>query len=160
MPKDSDILNALEQKLIDAGRLRAPWFQYAEKKGLGVESLQGNRFHAQDAGDHRGNFGEVPESQPQRDGEVPEGLCKRAQILRRLQKGQHIDEFKTFVKKYTDVPPDIAADLIQSRKWTDEIAVDDLIYTQKHFVLIGTQMQFIPLEKVLDLSYLKKAKMR
>ncbi|MEW6377465.1 MAG: ABC transporter substrate-binding protein, partial [Thermodesulfobacteriota bacterium] len=158
LPKDIDIMNALEQKLVDAGRLRAPWYHYAIKKGIGVELFKETDFMPKMQVTTIVTTEKFLKSNSEVMVKFLKAYVKGLSYCEEVQKGKNVEEFKEFIKKYTDVPPNIAVDLIQARKWTDEIAVDDLIYTQKHFVSVGTQKKFIPLEKVVDLTYLKKAK--
>lgn len=160
LPKDSDIMNALEQKLVDAGRLRAPWFQYAVKKGIGEELFKETDFMPKMQVTTIVTTERFLKVNPEVMFKFLKAYLKGLKYCEEVQKGKNIEEFKEFIKKYTDVPSNIAVDLIQARKWTDEIAVDDLTYTQEHFVAVGTQKKFIPLEKVLDLIYLKKAKIQ
>lgn len=158
LPKDIDIMNALEQKLVDAGRLRAPWFHYAVKKGIGVELFKETDFMPKMQVTTIVTTEKFLKANPEVMVKFLKPYLKGLRYCEGVQKGKNIEEFKEFIKKYTDVPLNIAVDLIQARKWTDEIAGDDLIFTQNHFVMVGTQKKFIPLEKVVDLSYLKKAK--
>jgi len=158
LPKDIDIMNALEQKLVDAGRLRAPWFQYAVKKGTGVELFKETDFMPKMQVTTIVTTEKFLKANPEVMVRFLKAYLKGLKYCEDVQKGRNIEEFKEFVKRYTDIPPNIAVDLIQARKWIDEIAADDLIYTQNHFVTVGTQKKFIPLEKVIDLTYLKKAK--
>lgn len=80
------------------------------------------------------------------------------QYAREVQRGAHTDEYLAFVRKLSDIPPEIALELIQETALTDELAVDDLMDTQRHFVMMKSQQRVIPQESVVDTTYLAEAK--
>lgn len=155
---EADILTALEQKGIDGARMRTRWVKLAAKKGLAVElvketdyvpKIQVRALAARGAWlrDHRDTavrFLRV--------------YLRGQQYAREVQRGRHPDEYLGFVRKFSDIPPDLALELMQENAITDELAVDDLMDTQRHFVMVKSQQRVIPLESILDLSHLGEAR--
>ncbi|MBI2528089.1 MAG: ABC transporter substrate-binding protein [Candidatus Rokubacteria bacterium] len=155
---EADILRALEQKDVDGARMRTRWVKLAVKKGLAVELVKETDF--------------VPEIQvralagPQaflaanREAVVRflRVYLRAQQYAREVQQGKHTEEYLSFVKKFSDVPSDLALELLQEVEITDRLALDDLLDTQKHFVMVRSQKQVIPLESIVDMSYLNAAK--
>lgn len=158
LANESDILTALETKDVDGARMRARWVKLAVRKGLAVELVKETDY--------------VPKIQVRalaarqaflrdnRDAVVRflRVYLRAQQYAREVQRGAHTDEYLAFVKKLSDIPPEIALELIQETALTDELAVDDLMDTQRHFVMMKSQQRVIPLESVVDTTYLAEAK--
>lgn len=155
---EDDILKALERKDIDGARMRTRWVKLAVKRGIAVELVKETDY--------------VPKIQvlalvtrqsflkDQRDTAVRfvRVFLRMQQYARAVQRGQHTEEYLGFVKKFSDIPPDLASDLIQEVAFTDELAVDDLMDTQRHFVMVKSQQRIVPLESVVDPGILAEAK--
>lgn len=155
---EADILNALASKTIDGARMRSRWVRLAVDKGLAVELIKETDF--------------VPRIQVR-------ALVGRDEFLRKnkdavtaflkvylraqkyaeeVQAGQHKDDYLAAVKANSDIPVEAALDLIQESEITTDLATDDLKASQDHFVMVGAQRAVVPLEKVIDASYLNAAK--
>lgn len=155
---EADILNALASKTIDGARMRSRWVKLAVDKGLAVELVKETDY--------------VPRIQVRalvgRDEFLKKnkaaviGFLKvylRAQkYAEEVQAGQHKDEYLAAVKANSDIPVETALDLIQESEITTDLATDDLKASQDHFVMVGAQRAVVPLEKVIDSSYLNAAK--
>ncbi len=155
---ESDILNALAAKTIDGGRMRARWVRLAVQKGLAVELVKETDYvpviqvRALVA---RGDF-----LKAHKDAVVAFlKVYLRAQAFAtEVQAGMHQDEYLAAVKTYSDLPPEYAIDLLQESELTSELALDDLKATQEHFVMVGAQKAVVPLDRVVDLTYLEAAR--
>jgi ABC-type nitrate/sulfonate/bicarbonate transport system substrate-binding protein len=81
------------------------------------------------------------------------------EFAREAQKGGiYLEEYKAINKQLKYVPEDVVFDLLQAYKQTDDIDINDLTIMQNHFVMTGSQKKFVPLDQVIDLSYLKEVK--
>jgi ABC-type nitrate/sulfonate/bicarbonate transport system substrate-binding protein len=155
---EADILSALSAKMIDGARMRSRWVKLAVQKGLAVEIAKETDYvpliqvRALVA---RNDFLKA-------HSDAVETFLKvylRAQAYAtEVQSGQHKDEYLAAVKAHSDIPPEDALDLIQESEITSELARDDLKTTQEHFVMVGAQKAVVPLDKVIDLSYLDAAR--
>lgn len=155
---ESDIMTALASKTIDGARMRSRWVKIAIEKGLAVELVRETDY--------------VPQIQVRalvgRDEflrQNKEAVVKFLKVYLRaldyateVQAGKHKQEYLTAVKAHSDIPQDVALDLIQETEFTSELAMADLQTTQEHFVMVGAQKAVVPLNKVIDLSYLNAAK--
>lgn len=155
---EADILNALASKTIDGARMRSRWVKLAVDKGLAVELVKETDY--------------VPRIQVRALVGRDEFLKKnkdavtaflkvylRAQkYAEEVQAGKHKDDYLAAVKENSDIPVDAALDLIQESEITTDLATDDLKASQDHFVMVGAQRAVVPLEKVIDPSYLNAAK--
>lgn len=155
---ESDALNALASKTIDGARLRTQWVKLAVKNGLGVELAKETDYvpliqvRALVA---RNDF-----LKAHKDTVIAFlKVYLRAQAFAaEVQAGKHRDEYLAAVKAHSDIPPDIALDLIQDTELSSELAIDDLNATQQHFVMVGAQKAVVPLSRVIDSSYLDAAR--
>lgn len=155
---ESDALNALASKTIDGARLRTRWVKLAVQKGLGVELAKETDYvpliqvRAIVA---RNDFLNAHK-------EAIASFLKvylRAQAYAtEVQDGKHRDEYLAAVKAHSDIPPDTALDLIQESEFSLDLAIDDLKATQDHFVMVGAQKAIVPLNRVIDSSYLDAAR--
>jgi NitT/TauT family transport system substrate-binding protein len=155
---ESDALNALASKTIDGARLRTRWVKLAVQKGLGVELAKETDYvpliqvRAIVA---RNDFLNAHK-------EAIASFLKvylRAQAYAtEVQDGKHQDEYLAAVKAHSDIPPDTALDLIQESEFSLDLAIDDLKATQDHFVMVGAQKAIVPLNRVIDSSYLDAAR--
>src|SRR5690606_36615774 len=143
---------------IDGARMTSRWAKIAISKGFAVEVAKETDF--------------VPLAQVRvvvtRDDFAKangESLAKCTAVRMRAQKyaaevqrGMHQPEYRAIAARHPKIPPDVALELIQELKSTEELAITDLMETQAHFVKAGMQQQVIPLEQVYDPSFLAKAK--
>lgn len=155
---ESEILKALDRKDIEAARMRTRWVKLAVKQGLAVELARETDY--------------VPKIQVRalaareaflkanREAVVKflRVFLRAQQYAREVQKGQHTDEYLGYVRKLSDIPPELALELIQEMAFTEELATEDLTDTQNHFVMVKSQQRVIPLPGILDTSYLAEAK--
>lgn len=154
---EADILNALDAKTIDGARMRSRWVKMAVDKGLAVEiaketdyvsPIQVRALVARD------------EFLKKNSAAVTAFLkvYLRAQAFARdVQAGQHKDEYLAAVKANSDIPVEAALDLIQESEITPDLSLEDLKASQDHFVMVGAQKAVVPLDKVIDLTYLRAA---
>lgn len=155
---ESDALNALAAKTVDGARMRTRWVKLAVQKGLGVELAKETDY--------------VPLIQVRaivaRNDFLnahKEAIISFLKVYLRaqayateVQGGKHRDEYLAAVKAHSDIPPDTALDLIQESEFSPELAIDDLKATQDHFVMVGAQKAVVPLNRVIDSSYLDAAR--
>lgn len=160
VPNESDMMIALERKDLDGARMRTRFARIAINKGLAVEIVKETDI--------------VPRIQVRAVVAREEFAKQNADLLvrflrvylrgqeyaREVQKGAHGDEYRQAMKEHGSIPPEIALELVQEQEFTDELAMDDLLDTQKHFVMVGAQSKVVPLEQVIDRQYLQKAKAR
>jgi NitT/TauT family transport system substrate-binding protein len=158
IPNESNILAALETGEIAGARMTTRWGKIAVARGLAVEVAKETDY--------------VPLAQVRvvvaREDfarENPDVLARfmrvrlRAQrYLAEVQKGKHDDEYKAMAAKHSRFPPDIALQLAQELKFTEELAEKDMMEQQQHFVSQGIQKRVVPLAEVVDRRYLKTAK--
>jgi len=158
VPNETDMMSAFDKKDIAGARMRMRFAKIAVAKGLAVELVKETDY--------------VPRIQVRalvaredflkQNGDLMVRFLKvylRAQAYaREVQQGKHADEYVKAVKEHGSIPPEIALEVIQEQAFTEELAMDDLADTQKHFVMVGAQSKAVPLEQVIDLQYLKKAK--
>ena len=155
---EADILNALAAKTVDGGRMRSRWVRLAVQKGLAVEIAKETDYvpliqvRALVA---RNDF-----LKANRDTMVAFlKVYLRAQAyVTEVQAGKHQDEYVAAVKEHSDIPPEHAIEILQESEITSELAVDDLKTTQEHFVMVGAQKAVVPLDRVIDLTYLEAAR--
>ena len=160
IPNEADILTALKEGLVDAAYMRAPWFNYAVKRGIAVELFKETDNLKKMQSDLVWTTEKFLKRNPEAVVGFLRAYLKALQYVREVQKGQHLEEYKALVAKYTDHPVDIALEMVQSGKYTDEIALEDTVATQQYYVKRGIQKRFIPLEQVINLTFLEKAKGR
>lgn len=155
---ESDAVNALASKTIDGARMRTRWAKLAVQKGLAKELYEETDY--------------VPLSQVRaliarndflkahRDAVVAflKVFLRAQAFAAEVQAGKHQDEYIAAIKSHSDIPPDLALDLIQETEFSSELAMDDLKATQEHFVMVGAQKAVVPLDRVIDLSYLDAAR--
>lgn len=155
---ETDIMSALSQKTIDGARMRSRWVKLAVDRGLAVELAKETDY--------------VPMIQVRavvgRDqflAKNKDAVVKFLKVYLRAQKyavevqaGKHKDDYLAAVKAQSDIPPDVALDLIQESEITTDLAIDDLKASQEHFVMVGAQRAIVPLNQVIDLTYLDAAK--
>jgi len=158
LPNESSIVSALEARHVDGARLTTRWAKIAIDKGVAVTVAKETDF--------------VPEIQVRlvvaredflkANADAVAKFLKvrlRAQgYVREVQAGKHADEFKALAAKNGQTPPDVALELVQELKFTEQIADRDLRDQQQHFINVGIQKSVVPLEEVVDLSYLERAK--
>lgn len=158
VPNEADILSALRNKDIDGARMRTRWVKIAVSQGLAVELIKETDYVPRiqvRALVAREDFASGKEDLLVRFLRV----YQRGQAYaREVQAGKHAEEYKRAVKEHSNVPPEIALELIQEQEITDEIATEDLLETQKHFVMVGAQSAVVPLDRVIDLKFLQKAR--
>jgi ABC-type nitrate/sulfonate/bicarbonate transport system substrate-binding protein len=155
---ESDALNALAAKTIDGARMRTRWVKLAVQKGLGVELAKETDYvpliqvRALIA---RNDF-----LKAHKDAMIAFlKVYLRAQAYAaEIQTGKHEDEYLAAVKAYSDIPPEAALDLIQETEFSPDLALDDLKTTQEHFVMVGAQKAAVPLDRVIDPTYLDAAR--
>jgi NitT/TauT family transport system substrate-binding protein len=155
---ESDALNALTAKTIDGARMRSRWVKLAVQNGVGVELARETDYvpliqvRAIVA---RNDF-----LKAHKDAVVAFlRVYLRAQAYAaEVQAGQHREEYLAAVKAHSDIPPEAALDLIQESEFSSELALDDLKATQEHFVMVGAQKAVVPLDRVIDTSYLDAAR--
>lgn len=155
---ESEILKALERKDIEAARMRTRWVKLAVKQGLAVElaretdyvpKIQVRALAAREAF-LKGNREAVVK--------FLRVFLRAQQYAREVQKGRHTDEYLAYVRKLSDIPPDLALDLIQEMAFTEELATEDLTDTQNHFVMVKSQQRVVPLSTIVDPGYLAEAR--
>jgi len=153
----SDILAALDAGTIAGGRMQTRWVKIAVDKGLAVEIAKETDFVP--IIQVRGMVAKEAFLTENREAMIAFlGIYKRAQAYAiEVQNGQHQEEYMAAVAAYSKIPADIALELIQELEITTEIATDDLMVTQEHFVMVGAQEAVVPLDTVLDFSYLEAA---
>lgn len=160
VPNETDMMVALDKKDLDGARMRTRFARIAINKGLVVEMVKETDI--------------VPRIQVRAIVAREEFAKQNADLLvrflrvylrsqayaREVQKGMHADEYRLAMKEHGSIPPEIALDLVQEQEFTEELALDDLLDTQQHFVMVGAQSKVVPLEQVVDLRYLQQAKAR
>lgn len=160
IPKPLDSLAALEKGDVVAARLRAPWFNLAVKKGIAVELFKETDYFPKMQVTAIAARDKFLEKNREVVIKFLRAYLKALKYVNEVQRGLHQDEYKAFNKQYTDIPENVAFELIQAYKYTDEIDRNDLTIMQDHFVMTGSQKRFIPLDQAIDLSYLNEAKKR
>lgn len=155
---ESDILTALAAKTVDGARMRSRWVKIAVDKGLAVEIARETDYVSKIQ--VRALVGRDEFLKQNREAVVKfmKVYLRALAYAAEVQSGKHKNEYLAAVKAHSDVPQEIALDLIQETEFTSELATADLQATQEHFVMVGAQKAVIPLDKVIDLSYLNAAK--
>ena len=130
IPKAMDSLAALEKGDVVAARLRAPWFNLAIKKGIAVELFKETDYFPK----MQVTTIAVREKFLKQNRETVikflRAYQKALKYINEVQHGLHQDEYKYFNNKYTDIPENVAMELIQAYKYTDEIDRNDLTVMQ------------------------------
>lgn len=155
---EADILTALAAKTIDGGRMRSRWVKLAVEKGLAVEIARETDYVSKIQ--VRALVGRDEFLKQNKDVVVAflKVYLRALAYAADVQAGKHKDEYLAAVKAHSDIPPEIALELLQETEFTSEIATADLQATQEHFVMVGAQKAVVPLGKIIDLSYLNAAK--
>lgn len=160
VPNETDMMVALDKKDLDGARMRTRFARIAINKGLVVELVKETDI--------------VPRIQVRAVVAREEFAKQNADLLvrflrvylraqayaREVQKGMHTDEYRLAVKEHGSIPPEIALEVVQEQEFTEDLAMDDLLDTQKHFVMVGAQSKVVPLDQAVDLRYLQQAKAR
>ncbi len=156
--QESDMLAALDAKTIDGARMRTRYVKIAVDKGLAVELARET--------DHVSPIqvrvlvmrDEFLRKNPEAAAKFLGAYLQALKFVREVQQGQHQDEYVKAVREHSNIPPEIALDLVQELAFTEELAKDDIQRTQEHFVMVGAQKEVIPLEKVYDSKLLEAAR--
>jgi len=158
IPRDLDCLLALEKKDVVAARMRTTYTNMAVRKGIGVELFKETDFFPK----FQGSIIVAKEKFLKENHETAviflRAYQKALKFVREAQQGQHTKEYEMINKQLKYVPEEVAFDLLEAYKYTDEIDRNDLTLMQNHFVMTGSQVKFIPLDQVIDLKYLNEAK--
>ncbi|MBX3121554.1 MAG: ABC transporter substrate-binding protein [Nitrospira sp.] len=155
---ESDILTALASKTIDGARMRSRWVKLAVEKGLAVELVRETDYVSRIQVRALVGRDEFLKQNKEAVVKFLKVYLRALAYAAEVQNGKHKDEYLSAVKSHSDLPGEIALDLIQEVEFTSEIATADLQATQEHFVMVGAQKAVIPLSKAIDLSYLNAAK--
>jgi len=155
---ESDIITALASKTVDGARMRSRWVKIAVEKGLAVELVRETDFVPQIQVRAIVGRGEFLAQNKEAVIKFLKVYVRALAYAAEVQAGKHKDEYLAAVKAHSDIPGDVALDLVQETEFTPDLAVADLQATQEHFVMVGAQKKVIPLDKVIDLSYLNEAK--
>lgn len=160
VPNETDMMVALDKKDLDGARMRTRFARIAINKGLVVELVKETDI--------------VPRIQVRAIVARTDFAKQNADLLvrflrvylrgqayaREVQKGAHAEEYRLAMKEHGSIPPEIALEVVQEQEFTEDLAMDDLLDTQKHFVMVGAQSKVVPLEQTVDLRYLQQAKAR
>lgn len=160
VPNETDMMAALDKKDLDGARMRTRFARIAINKGLVVELVRETDI--------------VPRIQVRAIVARTDFTKQNADLLvrflrvylrgqayaREVQKGMHAAEYRLAMKEHGSIPPEIALEVVQEQEFTEDLAMDDLLDTQKHFVMVGAQTKVVPLDQVVDLHYLQQAKAR
>jgi len=158
IPAEKDIMTALRQKLIDAAYMRAPFFSWAVRDGLGVELFKETDYLASIQNDVVSTTATFLKGNANTAVAFLRAYLKALEYSREVQQGQHLEEYKSFVKKYTDYPVDIAMELIQAVKYSADLDMDSIREHLAYNTKTGVVQGRISLDQVVDLSYLNKAR--
>lgn len=156
--QESDMLAALDAKTIDGARMRTRYVKIAVDKGLAVELARET--------DHVSPIqvrvlvmrDEFLRKNPEAAAKFLAAYLQAQKFVREVQQGQHQDDYVKAIREHSNIPPEIALDLVQELAFTEELAKDDIRRTQEHFVMVGAQKEVIPLEKVYDAKLLEAAR--
>jgi ABC-type nitrate/sulfonate/bicarbonate transport system substrate-binding protein len=158
MPSETNILAALEGKHVDGARLTSRWAKIAINKGYAVEIAKETDFVPLAQVRVVVTRSDFAQANPEALSRFMAIRLKAQKYAAEVQKGHHQPEFRAIVVRHSKVPPDIALELIEELRFTEELAIQDMMDTQAHFVKAGLQQRVIPLQDVVDLTFIDRAK--
>lgn len=156
--QETDILAALSAKTIDGARMRTRFVKIAVDKGLAVELAKETDYVSPIQVRVLVVRDEFLRQHPDAAAKFLRAYLKAQSYVREVQRGQHKDDYLQAIKAHSNIPPEIALELVQELAFTADLAKDDIQRTQEHFVMVGAQKEVVPLEKVYEPKLLEAAR--